>query len=72
MIVEVMGGTDEVPEVRVVDVDDLTRLHLAVGDVEPCVTRPRPEPVIMPPTRARIRDHDRRRRDMTCTNARTQ
>ena len=31
MIVEVMGGADEVPEVQVVDVDDLTRLHLAVG-----------------------------------------
>jgi hypothetical protein len=31
MIVEVIGGTDEVPEVRVADVDDLTRLHLAVG-----------------------------------------
>jgi hypothetical protein len=33
MIVEVVGGTDEVPEVQVVDVDDLTRLHLAVGAV---------------------------------------
>jgi hypothetical protein len=33
VIVEVMGGTDEVPEVQVVDVDDLTRLHLAVGAV---------------------------------------
>ena len=31
MIVEVVGGADEVPEVRVADVDDLTRLHLAVG-----------------------------------------
>jgi hypothetical protein len=31
VIVEVMGGADEVPEVQVVDVDDLTRLHLAVG-----------------------------------------
>jgi len=31
MIVEVVGGADEVPEVRVEDVDDLTRLHLAVG-----------------------------------------
>jgi hypothetical protein len=31
VIVEVVGGADEVPEVRVVDVDDLTRLHLAVG-----------------------------------------
>jgi hypothetical protein len=33
MIVEVVGGTDEVPQVRVEDVDDLTRLHLAVGAV---------------------------------------
>jgi hypothetical protein len=33
VIVEVVGGTDERPEVRVVDVDDLTRLHLAVGAV---------------------------------------
>jgi hypothetical protein len=33
MIVEVVGGAEEVPEVRVVDVDDLTRLHLAVGAV---------------------------------------
>src|SRR4051812_50096410 len=31
MIVEVVGGADEVPEVRVEDVDDLKRLHLAVG-----------------------------------------
>ena len=31
MIVEVIGGADEVPEVRVADVDDLKRLHLAVG-----------------------------------------
>ena len=31
MIVEVIGGADEVPEVRVADVDDLTSLHLAVG-----------------------------------------
>ena len=31
MIVEVVGGADEVPEVRVEDVEDLTRLHLAVG-----------------------------------------
>ena len=31
MIVEVIGGADEVPDVRVVDVEDLTRLHLAVG-----------------------------------------
>lgn len=31
MIVEVIGGADEVPEVRVADVDDLARLHLAVG-----------------------------------------
>ena len=33
MIVEVVGGTDEVPEVKVVDVDDLTGLHLALGAV---------------------------------------
>ena len=31
MIVEVVGGADEVPEVRLEEVDDLTRLHLAVG-----------------------------------------
>ena len=33
MIVEVVGGADEVPEVRVADVDDLKRLQLAVGAV---------------------------------------
>jgi hypothetical protein len=33
VIVEVVGGTDEVPEVKVVDVDDLTGLHLALGEV---------------------------------------
>ena len=33
MIVEVVGGADERPEVRVVDVDDLSRLHLALGEV---------------------------------------
>jgi hypothetical protein len=33
VIVEVVGGADEVPEVRVVDVEDLTRLHLALGQV---------------------------------------
>jgi hypothetical protein len=33
MIVEVVGGADEVPKVKVVDVDDLTRLHLALGEV---------------------------------------
>ena len=33
MIVEVVGGADEVPEVRVADVDDLAQLHLAVGAV---------------------------------------
>jgi hypothetical protein len=33
VIVEVVGGADEVPEVRVVDVDDPTRLHLALGAV---------------------------------------
>jgi hypothetical protein len=33
VIVEVITGTDEVPEVDVVDVDDLKRLHVAVGAV---------------------------------------
>lgn len=33
MIVEVVTGTEERPEVRVVDVEDLTRLHLALGAV---------------------------------------
>jgi hypothetical protein len=33
VIVEVVGGADERPEVRVVDVDDLARLHLALGAV---------------------------------------
>ncbi|SDC37675.1 hypothetical protein SAMN05660690_1175 [Geodermatophilus telluris] len=33
MIVEVVGGADERPEVRVVDTDDLTSLHLALGEV---------------------------------------
>jgi hypothetical protein len=33
VIVEVIGGTDEVPEVQVADVDDLARLHVAVGAV---------------------------------------
>ena len=33
VIVEVMGGADEHPEARVVDVDDLGRLHLALGEV---------------------------------------
>lgn len=33
MIVEVVGGADARPEVRVVDVDDLTRVHLALGAV---------------------------------------
>jgi len=33
VIVEVVGGADELPEVRVVDVDDLARLHLALGAV---------------------------------------
>ncbi|MQA33393.1 hypothetical protein [Modestobacter roseus] len=31
MIVEVITGADEVPEVRVADVEDLGRLHLALG-----------------------------------------
>ena len=33
MIVEVVGGAEERPEVRVVDTDDLSRLHLALGMV---------------------------------------
>jgi hypothetical protein len=33
VIVEVVGGAEEHPEVRVVDVDDLGRLHLALGEV---------------------------------------
>ena len=33
MIVEVIGGADEHPQARVVDIDDLGRLHLALGEV---------------------------------------
>src|SRR6476469_375198 len=33
MIVEVVGGAEAHPEARVVDVDNLTRLHLALGEV---------------------------------------
>ena len=33
MIVEVIGGADQRPQARVVDVDDLGRLHLALGEV---------------------------------------
>jgi hypothetical protein len=33
MIVEVVGGTDERPQARIVDIDDLGRLHLALGQV---------------------------------------
>jgi hypothetical protein len=33
MIVEVITGTEEVPGVEVKDVDDLARLHVAVGAV---------------------------------------
>ena len=33
MIVEVIGGADERPQARVVDIDDLGRLHLALGEV---------------------------------------
>ena len=33
MIVEVLGGTQERPEARVVDVDNLPALHLALGEV---------------------------------------
>ena len=32
MIVEVIGGADERPEARVVDVDDLSRIRLALGE----------------------------------------
>ena len=34
MIVEIVGGAEEHPEVRVVDVDNLTALHLALGEVD--------------------------------------
>ncbi len=33
MIVEVVGGARETPEVRVVHVDDLSQVHLALGEV---------------------------------------
>ncbi len=33
MIVEVIGGTDERPEARVVDVDDVSKVRLALGEV---------------------------------------
>ena len=33
MFVEVIGGADERPQARVVDIDDLGRLHLAIGEV---------------------------------------
>ena len=33
MIVEVVGGAEERPEARVVDVDNLTRVHLALGEL---------------------------------------
>ena len=33
VIVEVIGGVDEHPEARVVDIDDLGRLRLALGEV---------------------------------------
>ena len=33
MIVEVVGGADQRPEVRVVDVDELSRVVLALGEV---------------------------------------
>jgi hypothetical protein len=33
VIVEVVGGAQEHPEARVVDVDNLTALHLALGEV---------------------------------------
>jgi hypothetical protein len=34
VIVEVVGGAEERPEARVVDVDNLTSLHLALGEVD--------------------------------------
>ena len=33
MIVEVIGGVDERPEAKVVDVDDLSQVRLALGEV---------------------------------------
>jgi hypothetical protein len=33
VIVEVVTGADERPEARVVDIDDLSKLHLALGQV---------------------------------------
>jgi hypothetical protein len=33
VIVEVIGGADERPEARVVDIDELGQLHLALGEV---------------------------------------
>jgi hypothetical protein len=33
VIVEVIGGAEERPEARVVGIDDLTSLHLALGEV---------------------------------------
>jgi hypothetical protein len=33
VIVEVVTGADERPEARVVDIDNLSRLHLALGEV---------------------------------------
>jgi hypothetical protein len=33
VIVEVVGGAQEHPEARVVDIDNLTALHLALGEV---------------------------------------
>jgi hypothetical protein len=34
VIVEVLGGTEERPEARVVDIDNLSALHLALGEVD--------------------------------------
>jgi hypothetical protein len=33
VIVEVIGGADERPQARVVDIDELGQLHLALGEV---------------------------------------
>jgi hypothetical protein len=54
MIVEVVGGADERPEVRVVDVDDLGRLHLALGEV----TDEEADAVLQEAGLGRLRDAD--------------
>ena len=54
MIVEVVGGAEERPEVRVVDVDDLGRLHLALGEV----TDEEADEVLQKAGLGRLRDAD--------------